>query len=84
MSFVTAAMRNRTFLCVVLIVTALVVILVDAQGEHFDLWDICEVSMLLLGMAYLHVVEPDEEFRVLMRGMLFGLVGMTVIAHIFG
>jgi len=84
MCFVVAALRNRTFLCAALIVNAVAVVLADSEGIKFDLWDICELLMLLLGMAYLRVAEPDEEFRVLIRGLLFGLLGMTVIAHIFG
>jgi hypothetical protein len=84
MCFVVAALRNRTFLCAALVVNAVAVMLADSEGIKFDLWDICELLMLLLGMAYLRVAEPDEEFRVLIRGLLFGLLGMTVIAHIFG
>jgi hypothetical protein len=83
MCFVVAALRNRTFLCAALIVNAVAVVLADSEGIKFDLWDICELLMLLLGMAYLRVAEPDEEFRVLIRGMLFGLLGMTVVAHVF-
>jgi len=84
MCFVVAALRNRTFLCAALVVNAVAVMLADSEGIKFDLWDICELLMLLLCMAYLRVAEPDEEFRVLIRGLLFGLLGMTVIAHIFG
>ena len=83
MSAVIAAMRNRTFLCIAIILNAVAVMLADAHGTRFDLWDICEVLLLLLGIAYLRVAEPDEEFRGLMRGMLFGILGMTVVAHIF-
>jgi len=83
MCFVVAALRNRTFLCAALVVNAVAVMLADSEGIKFDLWDICELLMLLLGMAYLRVAEPDEEFRVLIRGMLFGLLGMTVVAHVF-
>jgi hypothetical protein len=81
MSFVIAAMRNRTFLCAAIIVNAVLVMVGDFEGIKFDFWDICEVLLVLFVIAYLRVAGHDE-FRPLIRGMLFGLVGMTVIAHI--
>src|SRR5215472_17032454 len=84
MGFVSVALRNRTFLCAAIVVTAVIVILSDGQGVKWDLWDIFELLMLLFGIAYLRAAEPDEEFRVLVRGMLFALLGMMVVAHIFG
>ena len=81
--FVIAAMRNRTFLCAAIIVNAVLVMVGDFEGIKFDLWDICEVLLVLFVIAYLRVAEPGEEFRILIRGMLFGLVFMTVVGHIF-
>ena len=67
MSYVIAAMRNRTFLCAAIIVNAVAVMLADSARIKFDLWDISEVLLVLFVMAYLRVAEPDEEFRVLTR-----------------
>ena len=83
MSFVIAAVRNRTFLCAAIIVNAVLVMVGDFEGIKFDFWDICEVLLVLFVIAYLRVAEPGEEFRILIRGMLFGLVFMTVVGHIF-
>jgi hypothetical protein len=80
MSFVIAAVRNRTFLCAAIIVNAVAVMLADSAGIKWDLWDVCEVLLVLFVVAYLSVAEPDQEFRGLIRGMLFGLVSMTVVA----
>jgi hypothetical protein len=63
-------------------VSAVVVMLTDMEGVKFDLWDIFELLMMLFGIAYLRVAEYDE-FRPLIKGLLFSLVVMTVIAHIF-
>jgi hypothetical protein len=83
MSFVIAAMRNRTFLCAAIIVSAVAVMVADWQRIKWELWDICEVLLVLFVIAYLRFAEPDGEFGGLIRGMLFGLVGMTVVAHVF-
>ena len=82
MCFVVAALRNRTFLCAALVVNAVAVMLADSEGIKFDLWDICEVLLVLFVAVYLRVAEYDE-FRPLIRGLLGSLVFMTVIAHIF-
>jgi hypothetical protein len=81
-SLAIAAMRNRTFLCVAIIVNAVAVMRADSERIKFDLWDICELLLVLLVIAYLRVAEYDE-FRLLIRGFLFSLVFMIVIAHIF-
>jgi len=83
MSFVVAAMRNRTFLCAAIIVNAVLVMVGDFEAIKWDLWDVCEVLLVLFVIAYLRVAEPDEEFRVLIRGMLLAVVGLTVVGHIF-
>ena len=41
MSFVVAAMRNRTFLCAAIIANAVAVMLTDMERIKLDLWDIC-------------------------------------------
>ena len=82
-SFVIAAMRNRTFLCAAIIVNAVIVMLADSEGIKWDLWDICEVLLVLLVMAYLHVAEHDE-FRPLIKAFLFYFPFLLVVAHTFG
>jgi hypothetical protein len=82
MRFVVAALRNGTFLCAAIIVNAVAVMLADSEGIEFDLWDISEVLLVLLGIAHLRVAEHDE-FRPLIKGLLGAFVFMTVIAHIF-
>ena len=67
MSFVVAAMRNRTFLCAAIIVNAVAVMLTDL--------------IALFVAVYRRVAEYDE-FRPLIQGFMFSLVVMTVIAHI--
>ena len=82
MSLVIAALRNRIFLCAAIVFTSVAVMLSDSVGIKFDLWDICEVLLVLFVAVYLRVAEYDE-FRPLIRGLLGSLVFMTVIAHIF-
>jgi len=84
MSWVTAAMRNTTFLCVAIVMNAVVVLLADMGSNQLtlDRWDICELLLVLLVMAYLRVAEHDE-FRSLITGLLYGVVFMAVVAHIF-
>jgi hypothetical protein len=81
-SLAIAAMRNRTFLCVAIIVNAVAVMLAASEGIKFDLWDICELLMMLLVAVYLRVAEYDD-FRPLIKGLLASMAFMTVIAHIF-
>ena len=86
MSFMVAALRNRTFLCAAIVVSAVVVIMADMFSERLPLlegWDAFELLMVLLVAMYLPVAEHDE-FRELTRGFLYLLPFMMVIAHIFG
>ena len=82
MSFMVAALRNRTFLCAAIIVNVVAVMIGDFKGIEFDLWDICEVLLVLFVIAYLRVAEHDE-FRPLITGLGGAFVVMTVVAHIF-
>ena len=85
MRFVVAAMRNRTFLCTAIVVSAVVVLLADMAKERiplFEVWDIFEYLIVLLGIAYLRVAKHDE-FRGLIQGLLGAVTFMLVIGHIF-
>jgi hypothetical protein len=85
MSFVTAAMRNPTFLCAAIVVTAVISMLSDLGLKeltwHFH--DIADLLTILFVVRYLRSAEGGE-FRWLIRGMLALLVMMMLIVHIPG
>jgi len=86
-SFVIAAMRNRTFLCAAMVVNAVIMILADMSLERlplWHLWDISEWLILLLGIAYLRVADDGDEFRELIKAFLFYFPFLLVVAHTFG
>jgi len=85
MRFVMAAMRNTRFLCAAIVVSVVIVILADMGLERIPLfheWDIFELLIVLLGTAYLRVADHDE-FRGLIKGLLYFLALMLPIMHIF-
>ena len=72
MRFVIGAMRNRTFLCAAIVVNAVVVILADMSSKQIPFWegwDISELLIVLLGIAYLRTTDHDDEFRRLLKGV---------------
>jgi len=80
-----AAMRNPTFLCVAIVVTAVISMLSDLglQQVTWHFGDIADLLMILFIVRYLRSAESDE-FRWLIRGMLAFLVMMMLIVHIPG
>ena len=82
MTFVMAAMRNRSFLCGAIWVTTILAILSDAmsQGSNLHPMDICDLLMVLLVAAYLRVSESDP-FREVIQGMLSVAVLMLVVIY---
>lgn len=87
MGFVMAALRNTTFLCGAIVVTAAVMMLGDlselAAGPLILApVDISHPLLILLVARYLHCVEGDADSRGLIKGVLCALVLMFSIMYV--
>jgi hypothetical protein len=85
MEFLQAAMRNTRFLCGAIVVTAVVAILSDTISQRItlQLWDAADLLMVLFVAMYLRAAEHDE-FRTVIKGMLFGVMMLLVLMYAVG
>jgi hypothetical protein len=85
LGFVVAALRNQSFLCGAIAVTAVIAMLSDLAAKQFTLHllDSADLLMLLLAARCLHLTRPDDQLRPLIQGMLRFLVMMLLFVYVF-